>query len=681
MDLRNLTSTPNQLETVMQRRPSLSSLSSTSGYASSNYGGNTTPQINKQRVSLSRNFGNANSNSGTNLQSSWLSQGQPPAPTSNAGANLLPIQHVVNTVGPWVEQQQAQQQAGVAPLSGMDNKVISSNSNEKNSSSINDNDNDNDAKQQKLVNDDNDDDDDDDDLDDDDLIPTAIVIKNIPFAIKKEQLLDVMTKLSLPLPYAFNYHFDNGVFRGLAFANFTLTDETSAVVNQLNGREIGGRKLRVEYKKMLPAQERERIEREKREKRGQLEEQHRSNSNASLASMLSNASTTAATKNLSVNGASNNQTERLFITFPNNSGTLPMPPSELNFNDPEILDLYSQLIIYREDTSKTIFELAFPSTLDVTHRKILSILCAHLNLLELYDNGLIIIRRKQGHQPLHLAQQASGPQHSSSMMNLNQLSGILTNQQSNANATTHPELLRSQSQSALNLPRLRNLNSTPLQLQFPQYQQQSQGQQPAQQNTGSTQPAQSSKQQQQQPPRQLYNSYGQQGQSFNMFQQPQSNQSQNTHSQVATPTMGSSAAALLRSSNNRSYVDVRSTPPLANTYSLQAQAGNESPTPQHYQFYNGNSTNPQASQPSTPLASSDINARFAPFGQHSHLTGSFTSLHNSNVTSQATPNGPPNEDYTGNGASDSLANKFTSINLSNNYENPNVSNSGIWGAK
>ena len=43
---------------------------------------------------------------------------------------------------------------------------------------------------------------------------------------------------------------------------------------------------------MLPAQERERIEREK-EKRGQLEEQHRSASNASLASLLSAASTTA----------------------------------------------------------------------------------------------------------------------------------------------------------------------------------------------------------------------------------------------------------------------------------------------------------------------------------------------------------------------------------------------------
>lgn len=110
---------------------------------------------------------------------------------------------------------------------------------------------------------------------DDELIPTAIVIKNIPFAVKKEQLVEVMNDLALPLPYAFNYHFDNGVFRGLAFANFTSPEETAVVIQALNHYELQGRKLRVEYKKMLPLQERERIEREKRERRGQLEEQHR----------------------------------------------------------------------------------------------------------------------------------------------------------------------------------------------------------------------------------------------------------------------------------------------------------------------------------------------------------------------------------------------------------------------
>lgn len=110
---------------------------------------------------------------------------------------------------------------------------------------------------------------------DEELIPTAIVIKNIPFAVKKEQLVELMTQMNLPLPYAFNYHFDNGVFRGLAFANFTSADETAQVIDHLNHYELQGRKLRVEYKKMLPLQERERIEREKRERRGQLEEQHR----------------------------------------------------------------------------------------------------------------------------------------------------------------------------------------------------------------------------------------------------------------------------------------------------------------------------------------------------------------------------------------------------------------------
>ena len=110
---------------------------------------------------------------------------------------------------------------------------------------------------------------------DEELIPTAIVIKNIPFAVKKEQLVELMTQMHLPLPYAFNYHFDNGVFRGLAFANFTSADETAIVIESLNHFELHGRKLRVEYKKMLPLQERERIEREKRERRGQLEEQHR----------------------------------------------------------------------------------------------------------------------------------------------------------------------------------------------------------------------------------------------------------------------------------------------------------------------------------------------------------------------------------------------------------------------
>ena len=85
-----------------------------------------------------------------------------------------------------------------------------------------------------------------------DLIPTAIVIKNIPFNVRKEMLTNLMSEMGLPQPYAFNYHFDNGIFRGLAFANFQNPQDTQTVIDQLNGCEVQGRKLRVEYKKMLP---------------------------------------------------------------------------------------------------------------------------------------------------------------------------------------------------------------------------------------------------------------------------------------------------------------------------------------------------------------------------------------------------------------------------------------------
>lgn len=157
---------------------------------------------------------------------------------------------------------------------------------------------------------------------DDDLIPTAIVVKNIPFAIKKEQLVEVMTHLNLPLPYAFNYHFDNGVFRGLAFANFSTAEETAIVIGALNGREIGGRKLRVEYKKMLPLQERERIEREKRERRGQLEEQHVSQSQGS----------SLASSPLSAHSVP--------VSAPYN------PTTPVDMNDKDTLELYTSLVLF-----------------------------------------------------------------------------------------------------------------------------------------------------------------------------------------------------------------------------------------------------------------------------------------------------------------------------------------------
>lgn len=556
-------STPSQME-VMHRRPSLSLLSSASGYTLLGYGGANGGPLGPGSSAVP-----SSQLATPQLQQARLAQRPQPAWVGPG-----------NT-GVWVEQQLG---AGAHVPVTKDDEPTSG----------------------------------DDDDDDDELIPTAIVIKNIPFAIKKEQLLDVMTKLNLPLPYAFNYHFDNGVFRGLAFANFTSTDETLLVVNQLNGREIGGRKLRVEYKKMLPLQERERIEREKREKRGQLEEQHRSTLNALLALLLSAALTTAATKNLSVNGGNLQQlsTERVYVQLPFASPS--SPPMDINFNDPENLELLSQLVVYRDDVAKQVFELAFAlAGLSMQVRKTLTGLCHYLNLLELFDNGYIIIRRKPGFLPQLLGNQAPGtlqqqsaPSHSSLMMNLNQLNNMPAAPAAQPAAQPHPELLRSHSQLALPMPRagnLRNQTTTPIQQQhFPQYLHPT-AQQPSAPMSRTTNGPQ------------------------HLYQQPMN---------------GARAAAAA----GRLYVDMRGTPPLSSE-----------PAPQQL-FTLGLSL---ASQPGTPLGHGDISSRFQPFGHH--VNGSLTNL-----------NQPPPQSLGDQGNYDLLGNKFsTSLNLGPTFD----SNLGIWGPK
>ncbi|KAI2391726.1 Peptidyl-prolyl cis-trans isomerase pin4 [Ophidiomyces ophidiicola] len=193
----------------------------------------------------------------------------------------------------------------------------------------------------------------------DELIPTAIVIKNIPFAVKKEQLIQLMTDLSLPLPYAFNYHFDNGVFRGLAFANFTSAEETAAVIEVLNHFDLNGRKLRVEYKKMLPAQERERIEREKRERRGQLEEQHRPIATTQLQSQNSMSSLTSHLPTAS-------------------SSPVSQRTGGLDMNDQITLQFYSQLLLFKQDPTRE--SVIFPSNLVPLERRIVHTLAHNMGL-------------------------------------------------------------------------------------------------------------------------------------------------------------------------------------------------------------------------------------------------------------------------------------------------------------
>lgn len=321
---------------------------------------------------------------------------------------------------------------------------------------------------------------------DDDVIPNAIVIKNIPFAIKKEQLLDIIEEMDLPLPYAFNYHFDNGIFRGLAFANFTTPEETTQVITSLNGKEISGRKLKVEYKKMLPQAERERIEREKREKRGQLEEQHRSSSNLSLHSLskmsgsgnnntsnnqlfstlmnginansmmnspmnntinnnssnnnnsgniilnqpsLSAQHTSSSLYQTNVNNQTQMSTERFYAPLPSTS-TLPLPPQQLDFNDPDTLEIYSQLLLFK-DREKHYYELAYPMGISASHKRIINVLCSYLGLVEVYDPRFIIIRRRiLDHANLQSHLQQQGQMTSAHPLQPNSTGGSMNRSQS-----------------------------------------------------------------------------------------------------------------------------------------------------------------------------------------------------------------------------------------------------------
>lgn len=213
---------------------------------------------------------------------------------------------------------------------------------------------------------------------DEDLIPTAIVIKNIPFAIKKEQLVTIMTDMGLPLPYAFNYHFDNGVFRGLAFANFTNPDETAAVIDAMNHFELHGRKLRVEYKKMLPAAERERIEREKRERRGQLEEQHRPMLPSTLqtqGSMSSLSSRIPAHSPSPVSARGLKPGANFNGPFNGDPTTMGM---DLDMNDPQALQFYAKLLLFKEDMSRDL--LVLPPSLSPPERRIVHTLAHHMGL-------------------------------------------------------------------------------------------------------------------------------------------------------------------------------------------------------------------------------------------------------------------------------------------------------------
>ncbi|KAN0061130.1 Peptidyl-prolyl cis-trans isomerase pin4 [Thecaphora frezii] len=249
----------------------------------------------------------------------------------------------------------------------------------------------------------------------DDIIPTAIVVKNIPFSVKKEQLLQIIEDLSIPMPYAFNYHFDQGVFRGLAFANFRTGEEADAVVAALNGFDVSGRKLRVEYKKVLQAGEKERIEKEKAIKRMQsmqLEKerererrrQEEFNANAYLmpgaapgqgymqhgysgdmvngqSQGFDNLSTPRAPLTAdslkAVPSAGNGPAVGAPSELSSNAAANPKK-EELDLNDAATLEIYSRVLLFKDDRMRD--ELSFSRSLSPLERRTVHLVAQRLGL-------------------------------------------------------------------------------------------------------------------------------------------------------------------------------------------------------------------------------------------------------------------------------------------------------------
>jgi len=242
---------------------------------------------------------------------------------------------------------------------------------------------------------------------DEDVIPTAIVIKNIPFNVKRETLLDIIASLSIPTPYAFNYHLDqSGQFRGLAFANFRASSDADAVVAALNGFDVQGRKLRVEYKKVLQAGEKERIEREKairRMRSMQLEkEQNQVSSPMSpyedfgvIAPSFTPQRSFSAPYTPqqqysppqlppvpqmppSFINTNIQQLQSLLSPMGSNNPVVKSPSNELDLNDPSTLDIYSRILLFKDDHMRD--ELAFSRTLSPKQRRVVHLIAQKLGV-------------------------------------------------------------------------------------------------------------------------------------------------------------------------------------------------------------------------------------------------------------------------------------------------------------
>jgi hypothetical protein len=189
----------------------------------------------------------------------------------------------------------------------------------------------------------------------------------------------------------------------LAFANFRQAIDADAVVAALNGFDVQGRKLRVEYKKVLQAGEKERIEREKairRMRSMQLEKEQLQQQTSAPAQFddfgLANNATTFVPQRSFSSGSAYQQhpysppsVSPMPLAQPYTAPAAPIPPptptasdrvtsNELDLNDPSTLEIYSRILLFRDDRMRD--ELAFSRTLTPQLRRVVHLIAQKLGV-------------------------------------------------------------------------------------------------------------------------------------------------------------------------------------------------------------------------------------------------------------------------------------------------------------
>lgn len=171
----------------------------------------------------------------------------------------------------------------------------------------------------------------------------------------------------------------------------------------LNGFDVQGRKLRVEYKKVLQAGEKERIEREKairRMRSMQLEKEQQAAAAAVAAQYDDFGPITAPTftpqRSFSTGATYQAQYSPPAVpplpisqgfnppTSPPVAPATPNPSdkasssNELDLNDPSTLEIYSRILLFKDDRMRD--ELAFSRTLSPKQRRVVHLIAQKLGV-------------------------------------------------------------------------------------------------------------------------------------------------------------------------------------------------------------------------------------------------------------------------------------------------------------